>query len=33
MRAITIASERKPQFKHNKSTGAYILKEEKGGIN
>jgi hypothetical protein len=24
---------RKPTFKHDKNTGAYILKESKGGIN
>src|SRR6266536_1446753 len=33
LRATTTISGRKPQFKHDENTGAYVLKEGKGGIN
>jgi hypothetical protein len=33
LRATTTMPRRKPQFKHNKDTGAYVLKEGKEGIN
>ena len=33
LRATSIATGRKPVFKHDESTGAYIFREGKGGIN
>jgi len=33
LRATTTIRGRKPQFKHDETTRAYILKEGKGGIN
>jgi hypothetical protein len=33
LRATTTTNRRKPQFKHNEETRAYILKEGKGSIN